>query len=55
MGSVRGGWPPLQEPGGRFQGRLGDGVRFKSHRPLQKRRETLSVKRKPFSLFLPTG
>jgi len=35
VGSMRGGWPPQQEPGGRLQGRSGDGVRFKSHRPLQ--------------------
>ena len=35
MGSVRGGWPPQQEPGGKFQSRSGDGVWFKSHRPLQ--------------------
>ena len=34
-GETRGGWPPQWEPGGRPQGRPGDGVWFKSHRPLQ--------------------
>ncbi|GIW54017.1 MAG: hypothetical protein KatS3mg082_0421 [Nitrospiraceae bacterium] len=32
---MRGGWPPPQEPGGKFQSRPGDGARFKSRRPLQ--------------------